>query len=212
MEFSTVVRRRRMVRNYDPDRPVPPEVVERLLHHAVRAPSAGFTQGWAFLMLTDSVDRDRFWTLTAPDRPRGGGSQERSRWLAGMSRAPLLIVPLADRSAYLDRYAEPDKGWEDRDEARWPVPYWHIDAGLAALLILLTAVDEGLGACFFGIPPERTAAYREAFGVPEAMTPIGAVTIGYPAPDWRSPSLRRGRRGLDQVVHRGRWSSVAPEG
>jgi nitroreductase len=206
MEFSTVVRRRRMVRNYDPDRPVPPEVVERLLHHAVRAPSAGFTQGWAFLMLTDSVDRDRFWTLTAPDRPRGGGSQERSRWLAGMSRAPLLIVPLADRSAYLDRYAEPDKGWTDRDEARWPVPYWYIDTGFATLLMLLTAVDEGLGAAFFGIPVEKLDAFRTGFGVPARYTPIGAVTVGYPAPDHRSASLRRGRRPIEEVVHYGRWS------
>ena len=72
-----------------------------------------------------------------------------------MRRAPLLIVPLSDKSAYLDRYAEPDKGWTDRDESRWPVPYWDVDAGMAALLMLLTAVDEGLGACFFGIPPER---------------------------------------------------------
>ena len=74
------------------------------------------------------------------------------------------------------------------------MPYWHIDTGFASLLMLLTAVDEGLGACFFGIPPERIAAYRDAFGVPAEYTPIGAVTIGYRAPDHRSPSLRRGRR------------------
>jgi nitroreductase len=181
-------------------------------------------------VLEEPADRDRFWAATTPARERDGSAgaagdgpaadgpgadaaaRQGGRWLTGMRRAPLIVVVHSHKDAYLDRYAEPDKGWEDRDEARWPVPYWHIDAGMAALLILLTAVDEGLGACFFGIPPERTAAYREAFGVPEAMTPIGAVTIGYPAPDWRSPSLRRGRRGLDQVVHRGRWSSVAPEG
>ena len=83
-----------------------------------------------------------------------------------MRPAPLIVVPHANRSVYLDRYAEPDKGWTDRDEARWPVPYWYIDTGFAALLMLLTAVDEGLGACFFGIPPDRSAPYREAFGVP----------------------------------------------
>jgi nitroreductase len=67
-------------------------------------------------------------------------------------------------------------------------------------------VDEGLGACFFGIPPDRLAAYREAFGVPEEYHPIGAVTVGYRAVDHRSPSLRRGRRPVDEVVRRGRWS------
>jgi nitroreductase len=91
------------------------------------------------------------------------------------------------------------------------VPYWHIDAGFASLLVLLTAVDEGLGACFFGIPPDRIAAYRDTFGVPADYTPIGAITVGYPAPDRRSPSLKRGRRPVDQVVHRGRWLASVPE-
>ena len=199
MEFSTVVRRRRMVRNYDPDRPVPPETVERILDHAVRAPSAGFSQGWAFLVLSDEADRDLFWSVSTP------AEVGENRWLTGMRRAPLIVVPHANRSAYLDRYAEPDKGWTDRDEARWPVPYWYVDTGFAALLMHLTAVDEGLGSCFFGIPPERLVAFRAGFGVPEEFTPIGALTIGYPAPDHRSPSLRRGRRPVEQVVHRGRW-------
>jgi nitroreductase len=187
------------VRNYDPDRPVPAAVVERLLDHAVRAPSAGFSQGWGFLVLDTPVDRDRFWAATTP------GGRGQGAWLTGMKRAPLIVVPHANRSAYLDRYAEPDKGWTDRDEACWPVPYWHVDTGFASMLMLLTVVDEGLGACFFGIPPERTVAYREAFGVPAEFTPIGAITVGYRAADRRSPSLRRGRRPVEEVVHRGRW-------
>jgi nitroreductase len=205
LQFRQVVRQRRMVRTYDPDRPVPPEVTGRLLDHAIRAPSAGFSQGWGFLVLQRPEDRARFWAATSG--PDGAG-----RWLAGMRRAPLIVVAHSHKDAYLDRYAEPDKGWADRDEARWPVPYWHIDAGMAALLILLTAVDEGLGACFFGIPPEVTADYRTAFGVPEALDPIGAITVGYAAEDWRSPSLDRGRRGVDQVVHHGRWGDPAPLG
>ncbi|MBF9133776.1 nitroreductase family protein [Plantactinospora sp. S1510] len=207
MEFSKVVRRRRMVRNYDPDRPVPAELVDRLLDHAVRAPSAGFAQGWAFLVLEEAADRERFWAAASPAAGRSDpATGVASRWLTGMRRAPLIVVPHANRSAYLDRYAEPDKGWTDRDENRWPVPYWYVDSGFAALLMLLTAVDEGLGACFFGIPPERTGSFRDAFGVPGEFMPIGALTIGYPAPDHRSPSLRRGRRPVEQVVHRGRWS------
>jgi nitroreductase len=208
MEFRDVVRRRRMVRNYDPDRPVPPEVVDRLLDHAVHAPSAGFSQGWAFLVLEEPADRERFWAATTPPPqppPQPPTQQQADSWLTGMRRAPLIVAVHSHKDAYLDRYAEPDKGWTDRDEARWPVPYWHIDAGFAALMMLLTAVDEGLDACFFGIPPERTVAYREAFGVPSAYTPIGAITVGYRAEDRRSPSLHRGRREPGEVVHRGRW-------
>src|SRR5699024_5131699 len=108
----------------------------------------------------------------------------------------------------LDRYAEPDKGWTDRDETRWPVPYWDIDTGMAALLILLTAVDEGLGGCFFGIPPERLQAFRDAFAVPGSHHPIGAITLGHPAPDHVPSSRRRGRKPLSEVVHRGRWGGA----
>ncbi|MPQ99245.1 nitroreductase family protein [Modestobacter sp. I12A-02628] len=199
MEFAEVVRRRRMVRDYDPDRPVPPEVRERLLEHAVRAPSAGFSQGWAFLVLESAGERERFWAATTD-----GGTPD--GWLTRMRRAPLLVVPLSHKAAYLDRYAEADKGWTDRDESRWPVPYWDVDTGMAALLMLLTAVDEGLAGCFFGVPPERVPALRAAFGIPEDHRPIGCVSVGYAgAEDRRSPSLRRGRRPVEEVVHRGSW-------
>jgi nitroreductase len=202
MEFAEVVRKRRMVRDYDPDRPVPPEVRDRLLEHALHAPSAGFSQGWAFLVLESPEDLDRFWraTTSAEDEEAMSG------WLVRMRRAPLLIVPLSHKRAYLDRYAERDKGWADREESRWPVPYWHIDTGMASLLMLLTAVDEGLAACFFGIQPQQHPPFHEAFGVPDEYTAIGCVAVGYAgSDDRRSPSLARGRRGLDEVVHRGRW-------
>ena len=98
-----------------------------------------------------------------------------------MTTAPLVIVPMSSKRVYLDRYARPDKGWTDRDEKRWPVPFWHIDTGMAALLILLTVVDEGLGALYFGIVPEAVEPFREAFGVPEDHEPIGAIAIGHNA-------------------------------
>ena len=60
MEFSEVVRRRRMIRHYS-GRALAPEVVERVLASALRAPSAGFSQGWAFLALTEPADCGRFW-------------------------------------------------------------------------------------------------------------------------------------------------------
>ena len=53
MEFAEVLSRRRMVRHYD-DRPINPEVVERVVNAGLRAPSAGFSQGYAVLLLTDA--------------------------------------------------------------------------------------------------------------------------------------------------------------
>jgi nitroreductase len=201
MELDAVIRRRRMVRAYDPDRPVPDVVVDQLLEHAVRAPSAGFTQGWDFLVLRAARARRTFWDVTSQD-------SEPDAWLRGLMTAPLLVLCLSDKNAYLNRYAEADKGWTDRDESHWPVPYWDVDTGMAALLMLLTAVDRGLGACFFGVPPEAHDAVRAAFDVPLDRRLVGVVSVGYPVPDRRSPSLRRGRRTVEKVAHEGRFGTA----
>jgi nitroreductase len=191
MEFQDVVRKRRMVRRFHADRPVPKESLDRILHNATRGPSAGFSQGQAFLVL-EGEDLARFWAL----RPHGNG----------VSTAPLLIVPFAAKNVYLDRYAQADKGWTDRDEARWPVPFWYIDTGMATLLILQTVVDEGLGALYFGIMPDDVAPFRELYGVPAEYEPIGAVAIGYSDEAEQSGSPRtRKRFPIDEVVHYGSW-------
>jgi len=189
-----------MVRTYDPARAVPDEVLHRLIDLAVRAPSAGFSQGWGFVVLRGR-SLARFWQTTAdPARPPDA-------WLRGMTSAPVVVLCLSDPERYLERYAEADKGWSDRDPARWPVPYWDVDTGMAAMVLLLAAVDEGLGACFFGVPPERHDAVRAAFAVPAEHRVVGAVTIGHAAPDRRSPSLRRGRRPLAEVAHDGAFGT-----
>ncbi len=196
-----MVRRRRMVRNYS-DRPVDTSVVERVLTNALHAPSAGFTQGWAFLLLDTREDVDRFWAACTPE----AAADEPDSWLRGMRTAPVVVVPLSNKAAYVGRYSEADKA-RDRVEARWPVPYWHMDTAMASLLMLLTAVDEGLGACFFGIPDSRTEVFRAEFGVPDDHMPIGAITLGHRTddPGPLGSAARRQRRPPEEVVHRGRW-------
>jgi nitroreductase len=199
VEFRDVLRRRRMVRAYDEDRPVPPDVIERLLRAAVRAPSAGFTQGWGFLVLDTPEDVELFREAATPE-------SDPDRWFAANVRAPLIIVAHSNQSVYVARYEQPDKGLDKRSDPSWPAPYWDIDAGFASMLVLLTAVDEGLGACFFGIPPERIDDYRRAFGVPDEFRPIGAISIGYQAEP--AKDITAHRKPLDEVVHRGRWNSA----
>lgn len=197
MEFQDVIRKRKMVRSFT-DEPVTKEQVDRLLDNAIRAPSAGFSQGWGFLVIEEPEERQRFWELNWPDR------EEDPRWPT-MRKAPVIIIPMAHKQAYLDRYAEPDKGWADKSEERWPTPFWIVDTAFAAQNILLTVVDEGLGALYFGVTD--IPKFREAYGVPEGYEPIGAIAVGHPAPkDRPSPSLKRGRRSAEEVVRRGRWS------
>ena len=180
MEFQDAVQRRHMVRTFSSE-PVSPAALDRILANALRGPSAGFSQGQSFLVLTGD-DLPKFWAVAA-------GAVDPSA-----QTAPLVIVPMSCKRVYLDRYAQPDKGWTDRDESRWPVPFWHIDTGMAALLILLTAVDEGLGAVYFGIMPPAVPKFRAAFGVPDDNEPIGAIAIGHDAePAARDLRARRRR-------------------
>ena len=201
MEFAEVVRRRHMVRSYT-DEAVPRHLVERVVSSGLQAPSAGFSQGWAFLVLEGLDQTGTFWrSIERPDTSiRPGGRLERLR------RAPVVIVPLAHKEAYLTRYSEPDKIGRglNREEA-WPAPYWDIDTAFATMAMLLAATDVGLGALFFGLFGGHSGLH-ESFSVPSGYRPIGAMTLGWPAPDDPpSPSLARGRRSVDETVHFGRW-------
>lgn len=204
MEFEQVVRRRRMVRAYDPEVAVSRETIDHLLELATHAPSAGFSQGWHFLVLEGAACA-RFWAVAADDGPQDS-------WLAGMRTAPVLILTLADKDVYLDRYAEPDKGWTDRAESHWPVPYWDVDTGMAALLVLLGAVDQGLATCFFGLPGDKWDPVRVEFGIPTRLRPMGIISLGRAALDRKSGSLKRGRRDLGQIVSYGSFGGGAGAG
>jgi nitroreductase len=201
MDFEEILKKRKSVRAYD-QRPVPREIMDRVLASVLHAPTAGFTQGNEFLLLDDPATVVEFWTITAD--PRDPITPEEQSVMP-----PALILPLSNRTAYLARYSMPDKAGFGLDQAeRWPVPYWDIDAGMASMLILLAAVNEGLGAWFFGISAgERELLAR--FGVPEEFKPIGVIGLGYPAPS--DPNAARGsarriaRRSVETLVHRNGW-------
>lgn len=195
MEFDQVVRRRRMVRNYLPD-PVNRAALDRILEAAVRAPSAGFTQGQSFVVVEDADRRRRIAELAGEADYVSRGFDP---WI---SRAPVHVVVCVSEEAYHDRYREPDKLDADGNEIAWPVPYWYVDAGASLMAILLAAVNEGLGAGFLG--SQSFAGLKEFLELPDTVETIGVVTIGHPAPDRRSSSLDRGRR--TDAVHRERWT------
>jgi nitroreductase len=199
VEFRDVVRHRRMVRRFE-QRPVPHDVVDRILEVGRRAPSAGFAQGVELLVLDTPDAIATFWETTRD--PEFGWDTETTE-----HGPTVLILPLPDASRYLERYAETDKVEFGMDEeSNWPVRFWEIDAAMAAMAILLAAVDEGLGGWFFGITHgERDLLDR--FGVPERLRPIGIVGLGYRAAD-EEPSgswTKRRRRAFEDQVHRDGW-------
>ena len=196
MEFDEVLARRRMVRNYT-DEPIDPASLERVLDAARRAPSAGHSQGQSFVVVTDPAIRERIAELA--DEP-AYVSMGFDPWI---SRAPVHVVVCVSEEIYRSRYRETDKRGPDEDEHPWPVPYWWVDAGASLMLVLIAAVNEGLAAGFLG--SHSLPALKRELGIPDHVSPIGVVTIGHAAPDRRSGSLARGRRPVDETVHRERW-------
>jgi nitroreductase len=181
---------------------VPGDVLNEVLAAALRAPTAGNTQGVTLLVLDRPDQITDYWRLTA-----GDASDADDSWLRGMRTAPVLVTVWTSKAAYLDRYAEPDKGWTDRDESHWSAPYWWVDAGMAAMNVLLAVVDQGLGACFFGVPAERRDAIRAGLGVPPEQLDVGVIAIGYPvAGGDRGSSATRPKAATDVRIRRGLWN------
>jgi nitroreductase len=198
VHLADAVRRRRMVRAFTDD-PIDASQVDALVDLARRAPSAGHSQGWAFVVL-EGEQTARYWDVTLPPARRSA-----FRW-PGLVAAPVLIVVLVEPIAWVQRYAEPDKVATGlgEGESDWPVPYWWVDGGMAVEHLLLGAVDGGLGACFFGLF-DHEADVLGALGVPDGWRAVGTVAIGHPAPDEPGRSAARGRRPLHEVLHRGCW-------
>lgn len=196
MEFSEVVFKRRMVRNFAAE-PVDPAAVERILEFARHGPSAGYTQGQDFVVVTRPETKKAIAELCGEEGYVEGG------FAPFISGAPVLVIPCTNEMAYHRRYQEGDKVKEDGTEIEWPVPYWFMDVGCAVMLILLGAVNEGLVTAFAGAYDLN--ALRALLGIPAEVTPVGVISIGHPAPDKRSPSLKRGRRVAAEVVRQEQW-------
>lgn len=200
MEFADVVRKRRMVRNFTPE-PVDPATLERIIATAQRAPSAGFSQGVVFVTVTDPGTRKAIGRIGGEESYVEGGFDP------FISGAPVQIVICTSEKLYHDRYNEADKLDDDGSEINWPIPYWHTDAGCSLMLLLLAAVNEGLGSAFIGVP--NPADLQELLDIPPDYLPIGVVMIGHAAHDQKSGSLKRGHRSLDAIWRRERWNSAA---
>jgi len=203
VDFHDVLTGRRSVRTYA-DRPVPREVLERIANAAVVwAPSAGFSQGLRLVVVTDPETRRQIATAAMEDDLAAKG---RPRWKAA---APVHMVVLTREEDYHARYQAADKlkitGGRELD---WPAPYWYVDAGAAAMTLMLVAIDEGLETAIFGVTD--LPSLFETLGLPDDVLFVAVVTMGYPATGTDEPSssssvLSERRRSRDEVVRWERW-------
>ena len=171
-----------------------------MLDVARRVPSAGFSQGVDFLVLDEPAALGRFWALV--EDPQFPVSRASSRLLRRCSSSAL-----ADPGRYVERYSRPDKIAFGLDRAdAWPVRFWDTDTAMACMVLLLAAVDAGLGGWFFGI------GYGETEGAPRVRHPddrniVGVVGLGYAGVDTapRGSAYSLHRRDFDEQIHRNRW-------
>lgn len=190
-----------MVRKFQ-QKPIPEDVLRRVLDVARHAPSGGFSQGFDFVVLSKPEERDWFYRTTDdPTDPDPFPGRE-------PAVAPACIVlPFANKRLYLERYAQPDKIQFGMDkEENWPLPSWTIDTSMAILLLLQAAVEEGLGAWYFFISRGEADVMRE-LGIPSDCLMLGVIALGYPSPEEQSRSalFARRRRPFEDMFHFGRW-------
>jgi len=196
MEFREMVLKRRMVRNFS-DRPVDAAIIDRILELTRHAPSAGFTQGQSFILVTRPELRKAIAATCEEEE------YVQSGFAPFISKAPVLLIPCTSEAAYHRRYQEADKVNEDGTEIVWPVPYWFMDIGCAVMIALLAAIDEGLVTAFAG--SKDLDQLRSLLDMPAEVTPVGVIAAGYRAADVPSPSLKRGRKSDEEYIHRERW-------
>ncbi len=195
MEYYELLAKRRMYRHFSSE-PIPPEVLEKILDSATRGPSAGFSQGFDFLVLNQKPALEQFWNLALTPQWKEETTSHKGLW-----NAPVVILPLSNPDAYIQRYTEQDKDYSPlQDKDHWPVPYWYIDTAFASMLILNSVVYENLGALFFGIF-RNLACIKKSFQIPDNYHPIGAIAIGYPSSSDVSASAKRGRREKSSQFH-----------
>jgi nitroreductase len=200
LEFQNAVLKRRMVRHFAAD-PIPDRAVKRVLELAQHGPSAGFSQGVAYVVVRDNDTRKRLGQLQGEEEYVSGGFH---RFFSG---APVVVVVCLSEQMYHRRYQEADKLQEDGSEIKWSTPYWFFDAGASSMIILLGAVDAGYSAAFAGV--FDIEGVRKLLNIPGEFHPVGTISIGKPLPDKKSGSLKRGRRPWNEVVHLEKWQSTS---
>lgn len=173
MDFTDVIRRQRMCREYL-DRAIEPEKVNALLDAATRFPSAGHTQPQEFVVVEDAAIKQAL-----------GEAALQQMFIAD---APLVIVVVSDTERSAARYGRRGVDF-----------YSVIDGAFAAMLILLAAVDQGLGAAFVGAFHDDKVA--RVLHLPEHVRPIGAIALGYCA----EPPERHPRRPRHELFHQDTW-------
>lgn len=151
---NEVIKKRRSIRNYDPNGVVSDEQIKTLLEAAMLAPSACNKRPWEFIVvrnrnvLNKIIDFHNFAKMLRT------------------AQAAIIVCALPDAQ----------KGVAGEG-------MWQHDCGAATQNILLQAADLNLGTCWCGLHPVNSYmdAARKLFELPENVVPFCVVAVGVPA-------------------------------
>ena len=185
MELRDALTQRRMSRSFD-GRAVDPTLLEQLCAEALRAPTAGNTAGVEMVVIEKAGLQNYFNAAT------DSTWRENAARAPGLLRAGAAVVVTSDPALYVARYAEADKQQSAlSDVAHWTVPYWHTDAAMAAMALLLLVEEAGIQATIWG-NFRYDRAVLEYVGATTSSELFGSLLVGYSdGKDHRSRSLER---------------------
>lgn len=195
-ELLELIRSRRSVRRFLP-KPIPAEMVTRILEAATTAPNAHNRQSWRFVVLEDEDKRTELVGVMSADYraallAEGMPEEEIERRAASRAerilKAPGAVIVCVDTSV-LDSYDDPDR---QRGEMTMAVQ----SAAMAGNHLLLAAHAEGLGGVWMCAPLFVQEKAGEVLSLPGSWAAQGLILLGYPVEERE----KKPRKALDEVV------------
>jgi nitroreductase len=161
MEYTDLIHNRESVRNYDPNRPVPKEILEKILDAGRIAPSARNYQPWKFLVISSPAMLEKVKTCYNRE------------WFKD---APHVLVVLGLK----------DQAWNRSYDGYNSV---ETDVAIAMTHIILAAENEGVGTCW--IAAYNPALLKEVLNPDENQLIFGITPLGYSKPGFQKTLIKK---------------------
>lgn len=170
MDLLDAIQRTKPCRSFQP-RPIPEDMLTRVLNAARMAPSVDNQQPWRFLVIRDEGTKDKLSQVVTK------GTFVRS--------APVVVVAIAAEG-------------ETPSLVGGYVLGYLLDVAISIDHLALAATSEGLGACW--LTEFKADKISKMLSIPEGFHVVGVVPLGFPSPEANDGKQLNGRKSLAEVT------------
>jgi nitroreductase len=171
MEFRELIKIRESVRNYDAKKPIPREVLSRILDAGRLAPSAANQQPWKFLLISSAEMLDKVRMCY------------KGEWFR---KAPHILIVTGNRkNAWTRKY----DGYNSLET----------DLTIAMDHLIPAAANEGVGSCW--IAAFDPVILREALDLKENEEVFAITPLGYPGDSYQPGQVKNRKAISDIVEY-----------